>query len=178
MYLNYLQDIIKNMKEVKIIAGTSDVENTTLQIATDDLYKNQFLKSCTLDGIKRYEDMLGITCLGTDTLQDRIFRVVAYYNKQLPYTKTMLEQNLAAFCGQDGYKTIYDYENDKLTVKIALTAKQMINTVKELLETVVPLNIVVDCLLLYNTQGILTDYTHSYLAQYTHQQLREDVINK
>lgn len=176
MYLNYLQDIIKNMKEVKIIAGTSDAENTTLKIATDALYKNQFLETCTLDGIKRYEDMLGITCLGTDTLQDRIFRVVAYYNKQLPYTKTILEQNLTAFCGQDGYKTIYDYENDKLTVKITLTAKSMFNTVKEFLETVVPLNMVVDCLLLYNTYEILECYAYAQLTKYTHKQIREEVM--
>lgn len=174
--LNHLQDTVQSIREVQIIAEVDDEENTLVSIATNNLYNNQFLETCTIEGIRRYEDMLGISFLATDTLQDRIFRVIAYYNKQLPYTKPMLEQNLEAFCGKDGYKTVYDYANDKLTVKIALSAKSMFNTVKDYLETTVPLNMIIDCMLLYNTWNMAKMLTWDRVSTMTWKQLREEDI--
>lgn len=174
--LSYLQEVVQNIKEVKVIAETVDNENAIMRVSTEDLYNNQFLDTCTIDGIKKYESMLGIDYLATDTLQDRIFRVIAYYNKQLPYTRPMLEQNLEAFCGKDGYKIIYNFSENKLTVKIALSAKSMFNTVKSYLESTVPLNLIIDCLLLYNTWSVVSSITWNQAATMTWKQIREEDI--
>ncbi|MBU5331406.1 YmfQ family protein [Anaerocolumna aminovalerica] len=174
--LNYLPPILQEIKEFKIITTCNDSENTELNICIDNLYKDQFIIT-TETAIKRYESMLGIIPKGTDTLEDRRFRVLAIYNKQLPYTKTVLEQNLTTFCGEDGYKLIMDYANNVLTVKIALTAKSMFDTVKNYLEGVIPMNLTIDLSLLYNQWMMFEQYTWEHLEQYTWEQLREEVIS-
>lgn len=174
--LNYLPPILQEIKEFKVIASCDDSENAELNICIDNLYKDQFITT-TVTAIKRYEDMLGIVAKGTDTLEDRRFRALALYNKQLPYTKIVLEQNLTTFCGKAGYKLNMNYESRVLTVKITLTAKSMFDTVKSYLEGVIPMNLVIDLLLLYNQHLTLKQYTHAHLSQYTYGGLREEVLS-
>lgn len=174
--LRYLQPIVQNIKEVKIISSSVDVENNSLLYSINEVFNNQFIPSTKEDGISLYEKMLRITPETADTLDDRKLRILSHYNKQLPYTKTVLEQNLTTLCGKDGYKIIYDLDNYRLVVKIDLKAKSMINTVQNYLENVVPLNLVIDLILLYNTHEILSKFTHEQLSQYINLQLREEVF--
>lgn len=174
--LNYLPPILQDIKEFKIITTCDDTENAELNICIDNLYKDQYITT-TKTAIKRYEDMLGIVAKGTDTLEDRRFRVLAIYNKQLPYTRIVLEQNLTTFCGKDGYELILDYVGNVLTVKIALTAKSMFDTVNSYLEGVIPMNLVIDLSLLYNQWLTLEQYSWQHLEQYTWDDLREEVLS-
>ncbi len=173
--INYLPLVLQDIREFKVITSCDDVENSEINICIEKLYNDQFI-STTEKAIKRYEDMLGIVSKGTDTLEDRQFRILAVYNKQLPYTKTVLERNLANFCGNNGYHLNLDYVNKILTVKITLIAKSMFNTVKDYLEAVIPLNLIVELSLLYNQNKMFTQYAHEELKKWTHNQLREEVI--
>lgn len=173
--INYLPPVLQDIKEFKVITSCIDVENAALSICIDNLYKDQFITTTTA-AIKRYEDMLGITAKGTDTLEDRRFRLLTLYNKQLPYTKTVLEQNLTTFCGGNGYKLVIDYANKVVIVKITLIAKTMFETVSAYLDGVIPMNLAIDLTLLYNQWIGLEKYTWAYLEQYTWEQLREEVL--
>lgn len=173
---NYLSPILQEIKEIKIITDCDDTENAELNICINNLYKDQFITTTEV-AIKRYEDMLGIVAKGTESLEDRRFRVLATYNKQLPYTKIILKQNLNTLCGENGYSLTIDYANKILTVKVTLIAKSMYETVQSYLEGVIPMNLVVDLSLLYNQYFTLEQYTWMYLEQYTWEQLREEVIN-
>lgn len=173
--INYLPPVLREIKEIQILMGVNDAENMELSTAIEDLYKDQFIIS-TEKAIKRYEDMLKITPKGTDTLEERRFRVLAIYNKRLPYTEIVLRQNLTTFCGENGYKMRMDYESKVLTVKITLVAKSMFDTVKAYLEGVVPLNLIIDLSLLYNQHNTVSNFTHAHLSKFTHAQLREEVI--
>lgn len=173
--INYLPPVLQEIIEIKILMTGNDTENMELSRAIEDLYKDQFI-SITEQAIQRYESMLGIIPKGTDTIEDRRFRVLAIYNKQLPYTRIVLEQNLSTFCGKNGYKLFLDYDSNVLTVKIALTAKSMYDTVKSYLEGVIPMNLIIDLILLYNQYKLIKQFTHRQLKEFTHNQLREDVI--
>lgn len=141
--LNYLPPILQEIKEFKVITACDDSENAELKIYIDNLYKDQFITT-TETAIKRYEDMLGIAAKETDTLEDRRFRVLALYNRQLPYTLKVLEQNLTTLCGENGYKLNMDYVNKILIVKITIFSKLIYNAVWEYLEEVVPMNLILD----------------------------------
>lgn len=173
--INYLPPVLQDIKEFKVIMTCDDTENSELNYSIDNLYKDQFITTTEI-AIKRYESMLGIIPKGTDTLEDRRFRVLAIYNKRLPYTEIILKQNLTTFCGKDGYKLIIDYKGRLLTVKIALTAKSMYDTVKSYLESVIPMNLIIDLSLLYNQNKLFSKFTYGQLKAWTHKQLREDVI--
>lgn len=64
----------------------------------------------------------------------------------------------------------------QLLVKIGLAAKNNFNDVESLLNRVVPQNMVVTLLQLYNTHAELGRFTHAQLAAYTHNQLRNEVL--
>ncbi len=173
--IKYLPSILANIKELQVLMTANDSENLSLNMAVEELYKDQFITTTEI-ALQRYESMLGITPKGTDTSDDRRFRILAVYNKRLPYTKTILKEYLIILCGQDGYKLMMDYNHNVLKVQIALTAKSMYDTVKHYLEGIVPMNLFIDLTLLYNQYKMLHQYTYNQLSRYTNKQLREEVI--
>lgn len=173
--INYLPSHLQEMKEFKIITRENDIRSLELNVSIEDLYNDQFITE-TEKAISRYEKMLGITYKATDSLEDRRFKILAIYNKQLPYTKAVLEQNLKIFCGADGYKLFIDYKNSTVVVGITLTARSMYDSVQKYLEAVIPMNLVIDLMLLYNQHKIFSDFIHKELGKYTHEQLREEVV--
>lgn len=176
MLINYLPPILQEIREYKLIMSDGDIENKDLYTAVADLKNNQYITTMNEAGAARYEKMLKIVTKGTDTLEDRRFRILSLYLKQLPYTKIRLEQDLMMLCGVDGYTMAIDYESYILTVRIDLKAKAMFQTVWEYLNSVVPLNMIIDLRLLYNEHHFLHSFTHEELAGFTHQQIREEVI--
>lgn len=173
--INYLPDVLKDIKEFRLITSCSDAENHYINIAVKDLYNDQFITT-TEKSIKRYEKMLGIVFKGTDTLEDRRLRVLSIYNMQLPYTKTILEQNLITFCGENGYSLNIDIVNNIVTVKILLIAKSMFDTIKNYLENFIPLNMIIDLSLLYNQWLTVKNLTWDQASEYTWKQFREEVV--
>ncbi|BCN32061.1 putative phage tail protein [Anaeromicropila herbilytica] len=177
MLINYLPPILKEIKEFQVLMSDEDVEKEKLFTTVADLEANQYITSVTEDAISRYEKMLKLSSKDTETLEDRRFRVLAKYNKKLPYTRIRLADDLSTLCGKDGYSLSIDYEKHKLTVKVALTVKDMFQVVADYLETVVPLNMMIDLVLLYNTWNMVGEKLSWEKANtYTWEQLREDVI--
>jgi len=64
-----------------------------------------------------------------------------------------------------------------VTIKVMLTSKNMLNDVKDLADRIIPANMSCDTDLMYNVYGFLRNYTHAKLSAYTHQQLREEVLD-
>lgn len=176
MLINYLPPILKEIREFKLVMAEGDKENTDLYTAIADLKNNQYITTMNEVGAGRYEKMLGVVIKGTDTLEDRRFRILSLYNKQLPYTKIRLEQDLTTLCGSNGFTIEINYDNHTLTVKVALTAKTMFDVIKKYLETITPLNMIVDLIFLYNQHLLFSSYTHGQLSGYTHKQLREEIF--
>lgn len=176
MLINFLPPILQEIKEYKLIMGDEDKENERLYLAIADLENNQYVTTCTESGISKYEKMLKIMSKGDDTLEDRRFRVLSLYNKQLPYTIISLKKDLSTLCGKDGISIDIDYKTLVLTAKVALIAKEMFQIVNEYLESIVPLNMIINLMLLYNQYMKYEKYTYEQLKKYTYQQLREDVI--
>lgn len=173
--INYIPSVFQEIKEFKVLTSCEDLKLEELNVSIEGLYKDQFI-ALTEKAIPRYEKMLGITSKGGESLEDRRFRILASYNKQPPYTKRVLENNLITFCKENGYKLHIDKENSILTVKISITAKSMFETVRAYLDEVVPLNLMIEMELLYNQYKLLQNYTYAHLSQYTYFQLREEVI--
>ena len=64
-------------------------ENPEFQLAnneTEKIKNNLFIETCDEKGISRFESIMGIFPLDTDTLESRISRVLTRWNEKLPYT--------------------------------------------------------------------------------------------
>lgn len=174
--LEYLPDFLKDVKEIVIHARAEEPELAALWQACEDAYADQFLYTMTENGIKRWENMLKISPMGTDTIEDRRFRVINRVNAQLPYSYRMIEAHLTQMCGADGYKMTYDKATWTLEIRITLTSKKQFDDVQVMVSEMIPANIVLDVDLLYNTHEILSRFTYEQLSQLTHDQLRNEVL--
>jgi len=175
--LEYLPGVIKDIKEIQAHATAEYPELSSLWVANENAYNDQFLYLMTENGIKRWEKMLKITPMGTDTIEDRRFRIINRLNAQLPYTYRMLEHHLVQMCGENGYTMNYDAATWTLVIKIALTSKKQFDEILQLVNQMVPMNIILDYDLLYNSHSVLSAFTYGHLANYSYGALRNEVIS-
>ena len=175
--INYLPYVVRDYAEFQGITGAEQPEFETAWAAADDLLANQFIKTAGNLGLSRWEKILGITPKGTDTLDDRRFRVLARLNEELPYTLPQLRVILGTLCGAGNYSAEVVEGTYQLIVKIGLAAKNNFSDVESLLDRVVPQNMVVNLLQLYTTHAGLGRFTHAQLAAHTHDRLRNEVMN-
>lgn len=175
--LDYLPEVFSVINEVKAHAEAENPELELLWQAAENAYNDQFLYTMGENGIKRWEQILNITPMGTDTLEDRRFRIINRLNAQLPYTYRMLESHLIQMCGENGYTMSYDKDTWTLSIKIALTSKKQFDEILVLVNQMIPMNLVLDYDLLYNSHQVLSSFTHEQLSNYTYGALRNEVIN-
>lgn len=174
--IKYLPYVVRDYPEFQGITGSEQPEFERAWASADDLLNNQFISTAGSMGLSRWEKILGITPKGTDTLEDRRFRILTRINEELPYTLPQLRNILETLCGKDNYSADVEEGTYQLLVKIGLAAKNNFTDVEALLNRVVPQNMVVTLLQLYNTHGELGRFTHAQLAAYTHDQLRNEVL--
>lgn len=127
--------------------------------------------------MSRWEKLLGIIPKGTETLEERRFKILTRLNERLPYTLPQLKNILETLCSAGNYSAEVMEGTYQLVVKIGLAAKSSFSDVEALLERVVPRNMIVNLLQLYNTYAEIGRFTHGQLAAYTHNQLRNEVMN-
>ena len=174
--LGYLPPYLRAYGEMQQVMGTEGIELEELSGRHLAMVDDCFITSCGQYGMERFEKLLGIMPLADDTLEARRFRVLSKWNNARPYNYAFLESQIRLLCGSNGYRLSLDRAHQALTVKVALTSKNMLGAVREFLADVMPCNVVIDVGLMYNQHGTLRKSTHGQLASYTHKQLREDVI--
>ena len=174
--ISYLPEYLHGYKELRKIMEVQQAEIQKLEDITGALINNQFIISADEQGIEKYETMLGVAALDDDTLENRKFRILSRWNNTIPYTVSALKEKLENLCGKDGYILEVLNGEYRVFVRIALTSKKNYRMVEEMLEEVIPANMVIDLSLLYNQHATLKKFTHRQLAAYTHNQVRNEVL--
>ena len=168
------------MQEIKEFQKIAEIEETffrRLQQEIQNIVDDQFIQTATEKGIARRERMLKISPFADDTLETRRFRVQGMWNDKLPYTYRVLLERLNSLCGPDGYVIELNAGEYSMCIKIELTKKRMFDEVVRIARQMVPANIVITVELRYNQHLTLANFTHEQLSQYTHYQLRNEVIS-
>ena len=176
--IDYLPEYLQEYKEIRELMSTEQPEFQFIWERFDALVSDQDVETATLNGVKRWETVLGINPKATDTLEERKFRIMIKLNQQLPYTYKFLQQQLTSLCGAEGkgFRLVLDPNEYSLIVKLALSNKNNYDDVSDMLKRFVPANLVVEINLMYNQQKELHKYTHAQLHAYTHEQLRTEEL--
>lgn len=174
--IDYLPQVIKNIKEYKHIMTAEEPELVEVWTALENALKDNFIDGATENGVLRLEKILKITPKAADNMEDRKFRIKARFNEQLPYTFRTLQDRLANLCGEEGYTCELFNNIYTLKVRIELIAKGQYDAVNSLLERITPMSLVIDLDLRYNQHLKLSNFTNAQLRAYTHKQLRDEVI--
>lgn len=174
--IQYLPFVVREYAQMK---GIMESEQPIFEKAWDEAKRvldNQFIFTADELGIQKWEAILNIMPKGTETLEERRFRILSRYNEQLPYTLKQLRAILETLCGKGNYTTEIAEGSYILIVRVGLAAKSNFQDVETLLHRVTPQNLIIQLNQMYNTHKDLAQFTHKYLSQYTQDQLRNEVL--
>lgn len=169
-------DIISNIPDIAQIYKINEAQCNELDAAVEMLNQNIFLDTMNEDMIASWEELLGITPVDNDTVEDRRFRVKSKVMERLPYSIRVIWNKLDTLC-PDGYVMTLDDNLIKAHVKLSLKSKKMIEDVKVLLENTLPLNIFFDVSIIWNQYVVYESMTYDDLQKYTHTAMREEVMD-
>lgn len=139
--LKHLPLFIQEYREIRTIMNA---ENPEFQIAEDEtevIFNNQFIKSCNLKGIARFESLMGIVPEPDDTLASRISRVLTRWNDTVPYTFIVLCERLDTLCGKDNYEIERDINNYTMDITTHLELVGQTDELEYMLGYMIPANI-------------------------------------
>lgn len=175
--IDYLPPFVQEYKEIATIMGVEQFEIDQLWAESDNAFADQFIMDATENGVSRRESILDISPKGTDTLDERKFRILTKLNQELPYTMRKLEQALTNLCGEDGYSIVMNPAEYYIEVKLGISNASNYSEVENILKKMIPANMMSTVSIKYNSNSILTQFTHAQLSAYTHERLRNEVFN-
>ncbi|MDR2943628.1 MAG: YmfQ family protein [Methanosarcinales archaeon] len=172
LYPPFLQEFAEIQEISRLITPELRRMNSEIQRVKNDHFNNRM----SLQAIEHWERILLISPRPIDTIADRRFRILTRRLDRLPYSEKWLRSQMDSLLSADGYTFELSPENQTLVVKIHIENQSRFETVRELLERVVPLDIAIDVEQLYNKHMEIEDagYRHCSLEAYTHRQIQED----
>lgn len=173
---SYLPCVFRKVREFKEIFNTAEEEINILKEEISRCLDNQFIKSADIGGVDRLEKAYNLNLAGMDT-EDKRFEITLKLNEQGPYTVKILGDKLSHLCTEEGYTLEADPHKKTLTVYVALSQKENFNSVKRMLERIVPADMKIYLSLMYNQNKLFKNRTYGELKAFTHSQLRNEVMN-
>lgn len=149
--IHYLPPFMQEYTEMQKVMESEQPEIDLLWIATEGVFADQFIQDATENGVSRWESMLGVSPKGTDTLDERKFRILSKLNQELPYTMRKLEQVLTTLCGSDGYSIKLNAAEYEIEIELGLANHNNYDEVKRTLKAMIPANLTQVITLLFNT---------------------------
>jgi hypothetical protein len=175
--IDYLPPVERDIAEFDaILTMAEQPEMSTSWDAVHDVLNDQFISDATENGVSRFEKIMNIIPKATESLDSRKFTLLARVSEQPPFTITTLKKQLETLCGEDNYEVFRDVDAKILYVRIAIAAKSDFNDVGILLNRVVPANMEIDLSVKYIQHDALSEHTHEILQNFTHEQIRNEVI--
>lgn len=174
--IRYIPPALHDVKEVQNICNSISKELLKLNDRMNTTYNNQFVDTMDSETCKRWEEIIGLSHDTTYTLQEQRHRIKTVIIEQLPYTKKTIENILKSICGEDGYSLSVDYKKFTIYIELALENKRAFDDVYNSLERILPANMVFNIIVMYNTNKVLSQFTHKQLEKYTYNQVRNEVL--
>jgi len=142
--ISYLPPVLQNIRELQAITNAENPEFQLVFDTSEKVLGNLFIHDADEAGIAKYEKILGIKPSSDDTLQSRIFRVMARWNDRIPYTWNSFLDKLDILCGEGNYTIIL--KNDEYTIDLTthIGIYGGLNELYNLLEKVIPCNLIVN----------------------------------
>lgn len=174
--INLLPNVYKEVEEMQEIMKVENPFINGLWANTEQIYTDSFILTSTNYGLDRRFKFLNMPIVPGEDRDTKVFKLLARYQEQAPYTRRSLKKLLDSLLGEGRYILDIDAANKTLKVRIELTVSGQYDAVIDLLERITPQNMVIIVELRYNTYGQLRTFTHAQLSSYTHKHLREEVL--
>jgi hypothetical protein len=110
----------------------------TSEVLIDDL----FITTATIEGLKRYENILSVKPSDQDTVETRRLRIISRWNDRIPYTWNALKEKLDMFCGVDNYTLDLQNEIYTLNFEVHLGSYGAVDELFSMLQQMLPVNMI------------------------------------
>lgn len=140
--ISYLPQFVQQYREIKQVMTAENPEIQVIEDESEIIKNNQFILTCNLIGIQRFEKLLGITPSEEDTLESRISRVMIRWNDVVPYTYRVLLQKLTTLCGTN-FEVIPKFNQYEMKIITHLDLYGQVDELQNLIGYMIPANIAV-----------------------------------
>lgn len=120
---------------------------------------------------KRWEKMLGIIPDVEATLDDRIFAINLRLFQAAPYSINKIQHILDSLLGKKEISLVRNVDEKTLLVIVRLSSRFKVESVREMLDNMIPANMSLTMKIDYTTYEDMEKYTHDELSQYTHDEI-------
>lgn len=167
--IKYLPEFMRKVDCMRKITNAEQPEFDELNIGIDNIQKEMFIETASEIGVERFENIYGIENIGREDIDFRKYRLML---KIMGSEHVSLSERLDKLIGTGNY-TINFYSDDmRLQVRITVENKRYVQETFELLDRIIPCNIVLDVGVLYASHKMLGKYTHGELAAYKYSELK------
>lgn len=166
--LDLLPVVYHPIYDFRALTDSSGVEISNLYSGVKQIIDDQFVNTASADALAKWEKYLKTTPNGTDTLDERRFRILTKLNDTPPYTDKYLVNKLNELCGEGYYRIYRDYKNYKLLIEISLHSMANTDTVMETIKAIIPANIDLEIRTFRSRHVQVAKLTHNQLAEHTH----------
>ena len=174
--ISHLPLFIQEYREIQGVMNAEDPELQLVEDTSEIIKNNMFVVSTNEVGIKRYENMFGLTPSKNDSLSNRQAKVLTQYTNTVIYTMRGLIERLNVICGVGNYTLELIPNEYKINISLHLQIDNLIDVISSTLTDMIPANMLFTCTIRYNTHKVLTEYPTYLLMQFTHQELYDETI--
>lgn len=139
--IEHLPLFLQEFREIYSILNTENPEFKYLFDESEKIKNNQFIRTCDLVGIKKFENILNITPGKDDDLEARVLRVLSRWNDVDPYTYKALIKKLIQLCDGENFTINSDFKNYRLEIITHLELAGQVDELQYLLGYMLPMNI-------------------------------------
>lgn len=162
----YYPNIMKQVREFQKIAEAEDPELNTAWQCAEDVFSDEFIESLTANGCKRWESILKLHPLSSDSLEVRRKRILVKINTVIPYTHRSYQNILNAIYGEDKAKISLNYNNYEFWLDLAAAILPKSAELRNLSREIIPANLTIN---VSNTQTAkLNLYAGAAIQRYKH----------
>jgi hypothetical protein len=152
----YLPLFLQNIKEyIAILQTAEQPEISQLWGDLDTALNDQFLSTSPVYGVSRWEKILGIIPKGTETIDDRKFRILSYLSEKRPYTIRSLQATLDNLFGSGNVKLKVENDVYNLNVSVNNLDRTKSEELNKMLRKIIPANMGFMVQILFESRGNL-----------------------
>ena len=167
-----IPNALKGIPDIEQLYDAIDAQIEKVYEEVERQDEDNYFDNMSEGRVVRWEKMIHLTPKSTATIGERRFEIHSRVVDKLPYSYRVILSDLLALAPEA--ELVVDYENQAVTVKIALSDVSMVDAVSELLERKLPLNMIFEVIILYNTWSETESYTWGDLASKTWWEIKTD----
>ena len=165
---------ILGIKEIARIYEINDAQLEELQRDITNISEDMQIRTMSMEMCRKKEKDLDLKGQDNDTVQEKRFRIRGAENERTPYTLEVLKKRMDEMIGSDRvYITISD---STVYAKIALESKKSVDFIKDILEQIIPLDLLINIELIWNSYEKISSVTHEYLSTKRHIDIKEEPL--